>query len=74
MKINEKDPALVEEVNRMLDENEQEYGKRFCCGISPVHYNDENCDDYICPCKNFRENTPVGELCSCGLYEKEEDD
>lgn len=29
-------------------------------------------DETLCPCKEFRENTPVGETCYCGLYIKEE--
>lgn len=28
--------------------------------------------DYKCPCKDFRENTQVGETCYCGLYIKDE--
>lgn len=32
----------------------------------------EHDQDHICPCKEFRENTPVGKTCHCGVYLKEE--
>lgn len=39
-----------------------------CPCINPVFYS----DDTKCMCKNFRE-APVGTICHCGLYIKEED-
>jgi len=27
---------------------------------------------YLCPCEDFREKTPVGQKCHCGLYIKDE--
>lgn len=27
-------------------------------------------DDTLCPCKEFRTNTPKGEYCHCGLWKK----
>ena len=30
-------------------------------------------EEYKCPCKDFKENVPVGEYCHCGLYLKEEE-
>lgn len=38
----------------------------------PCIYNSLNKPEYKCPCQSFRENTPVGEACYCGLYIKDE--
>lgn len=32
----------------------------------------EHTDDTMCMCKEFREKTPVGNTCHCGLYIKTE--
>lgn len=62
------DKELVEEIQNKLKENEEKYGKRFCPCILPVEYESENNADYICMCKEFREQES-GE-CHCGLYIK----
>lgn len=33
----------------------------------------EKIQDNKCMCKDFRENTAVGDFCHCGLYKKIED-
>lgn len=38
----------------------------------PCVLNSKGNIDYKCPCKDFRENTQVGEICYCGLYVKDE--
>lgn len=43
--------------------------KSYC----PCVANSLNKPDYKCPCKDFRENTKVGESCFCGLYIKDEE-
>lgn len=59
---------LVEEVRNKLKMNVEKYGKPFCPCILPTEYNSENNEDYICMCKEFREQEN-GE-CHCGLYVK----
>ena len=69
MKINN-DKALVENIKKQLQNNEILYGKRYCPCVSSYKYSELNNEDYICPCKDFRENTPIGEECHCGLFIK----
>lgn len=63
---------LVNEVKNKLKNNKEKYGKQFCPCVIPSKYNDENNDDYVCMCKEFREQES-GE-CHCGLYIKTIDD
>lgn len=63
------DRQLVDEVRMKLKANENKYGKRFCPCVLPTKYTAENADDYVCPCKNFREEVKSGP-CHCGLYIK----
>lgn len=65
-----KNTELVKTIREKLDENHKKYGKRFCPCVIPTLYNSQNSDDYICMCKEFREQKS-GE-CHCGLYIKSE--
>lgn len=62
------DKELVEEIRSKLNQNKNQYGKQFCPCVIPSKYESENNDDYVCMCKEFREQTS-GE-CHCGLYIK----
>lgn len=59
---------LVEEIRSKLKMNVEKYGKPYCPCILQTEYNSENNEDYICMCKEFREQES-GE-CHCGLYFK----
>ena len=63
------DKELVAEINKKLKENKEKYGKAFCPCVLPTLYEASNSDDYICMCKEFREQES-GE-CHCGKYIKE---
>ena len=39
-------------------------------GYCPCVINSQNDPNYKCPCKEFREEIPIGEFCYCGLYMK----
>lgn len=67
-----KDAVLVAEIKEALRKNVKLYGKPFCPCVNPEKYHSENAQDYVCPCKDFRENVEIGESCCCGLYIKEE--
>ena len=41
-------------------------------GYCPCVYQSKGKIDYLCLCKDFRENAKVGEKCHCGLYIKDE--
>lgn len=69
MRLND-DLELVNEVKKALIENKEKYGKPYCPCVVSEKYFEENSNDYICPCKDFRENTKQGEECHCGLYIK----
>lgn len=56
------------EILEELKENKIKFGFPYCPCVNPHFYN----EDYICPCKNFRECTPIGEECHCGLWIKTE--
>ena len=71
MQINE-DKELVNEIIKQLKENKEKYGKFYCPCVPSYKYCTQDADDYICPCKDFRTNVPIGELCHCGLYRKGE--
>lgn len=62
------DIVLKSEIISALTKNKRLFGAPYCPCVNPDNYN----EDTICPCKNFRENTSVGEECHCGLYIKEE--
>lgn len=49
-----------------LQENKEKTGYPYCPCVNPLNWN----EDYVCPCKNFREAIPIGEECHCGLYIK----
>lgn len=61
---------LRDEILEKLIKNKQQYGKPYCPCVNPSSYN----DDCVCPCKDFRQNTPIGEECHCGLWIKEDED
>lgn len=65
------DKELVKTIRKKLKENKEKYGKQFCPCVLPTEYTSENSDDYICMCKEFREQES-GE-CHCGLYTKSND-
>lgn len=61
--INNPDEDLREEAERQLQLQKEKYGKRYCpCALSHT-------DDWICMCKEFREQDYEGE-CHCGRYYK----
>lgn len=61
------DKEIREDALRSLRANFEKYGKAYCPCILPHLYNN---DDYVCPCKHFREEVEYGEECNCGLYIK----
>lgn len=73
MKANE-DKELVTEIVAQLNKNKRLYGARYCPCVPCYKYGTQNGNDYICPCKDFRENVKPGESCHCGLFIKEEKD
>lgn len=67
---------LVREIREKLKENKEKYGKQYCPCVIPALYERENGDDYVCMCKEFRdqiERKESGECC-CGLYSVTFDD
>ena len=62
------DKELVEEIRQRLKENKDKYGEQFCPCVIPTKYESDNKEDYICMCKEFREQED-GE-CHCGLFVK----
>lgn len=73
MKVNEEDLVLVAEIRDKLRNNKVLYGKPYCPCVPSFKYCTQNEQDYVCPCKNFREEVPAGETCHCGLYVKTEE-
>ena len=67
IKINE-DKELVKIIRERLNENKTKYGKQYCPCVLPALYESINNEDYVCMCKEFREQES-GE-CHCGLYYK----
>ena len=61
-KIND-DKELVTKIRVSLKDNK---------GYCPCVFNSQGKEEYKCPCKNFREKVPVGEICHCGLFIKTE--
>ena len=52
------------QVIKGLKRNNEKYGKPFCPCLAPYLYEEENSDDYICPCKEYRDTG----FCHCGLH------
>lgn len=67
------DVELRDDILKRLTENANKYGARYCPCIPVSKYKDINAKDYICPCKDFRENTKIGDECYCGLLCKIEE-
>lgn len=61
-----KDKQVVERINKGLKIKKEKYGELYCPCILPTLHD----TDHICPCKEFIEETPIGELCHCGKYQK----
>ena len=70
MKKVNKDRKLTKKIRAALRRNKQLYGYYFCPSVPLYKYSTQNAQDYVCPCKDFRENKKNGELCNCGLYIK----
>ena len=66
-----KDKELVKEIREKLNKNKEKYGKQFCPCVIPTKYESKNNEDYVCMCKEFREQEE-GE-CHCGLFVKTRD-
>lgn len=62
---------LVNEIRQRLQENKEKYGQCYCPCVNPALYEADEHLDYICMCKQFREQG-TGE-CHCGLYVKLEE-
>ena len=59
--IDNPDIELRDEAERQLKENKEKYGKRYCpCAL-------QHTEEWICMCKDFREQDFEGE-CHCGRY------
>lgn len=69
MRIND-DKVLVAEIRDALNKNKELFGERFCPCVPSYKYCTQNAKDYICPCKDFRENVKEGDTCHCGLFIK----
>ena len=65
IKVNE-NIELVNMIKKKLKENKEKYGKQFCPCVLPTMYKTENNQDYVCMCKEFREQES-GER-RCGLF------
>ena len=63
------DKELVAEIDKKLKENKEKYGKAFCPCVLPTLYESDNSEDYICMCKEFREQ--VSGECDCGKFIKD---
>lgn len=63
------DIELRNEILLQLKNNKINYGEPYCPCVLPECWN----EDFICPCKNFRDNTSIGDECHCGLYIKIKD-
>lgn len=67
IRVNE-DKEYAKSIMDKLKDNKKKYGKRYCpCVISKL-YEGENSDDYVCMCKEFREQE--NGWCHCHLYFK----
>ena len=54
-----------------LADNKVKYGERYCPCVNPKKYVSEEKQDYICPCKPFRDLEEG--MCHCQLFEKTND-
>ena len=70
IKINE-DKEYIAKIKKKLEENKEKYGKQFCPCVIPTLYTSNNSNDYVCMCKEFREQEEG--MCQCGLYYKTKD-
>lgn len=70
IKINE-DKEYVAKIKKKLEENKEKYGKQFCPCVIPSLYTSNDSNDYVCMCKEFREQEEG--MCHCGLYYKTKD-
>lgn len=64
------DIVLAAEIRAALRKNKQFYGNFYCPCVPSYKYCTSKANDYICPCKDFRENVKEGHQCRCGLYIK----
>ena len=67
------DKELVQEIKEKLKENKDKYVEQFCPCVIPTEFESENKEDYICMCKEFREQIKDPEFegyCHCMLYYK----
>lgn len=55
------DMVYVEKIRQSLNLNG---------GYCPCVRDSKGKEEYLCVCKDFRENVPVGEKCHCGIYVK----
>lgn len=65
------DKALIEEINKGLKKNMEEFGFPYCPCVPQYKYISEDSADYVCMCKEFRE-MEEGE-CHCGKFIKTKD-
>ena len=63
------DKELVEQIDKKSNMNKEKCGKAFCPCVLPSVYTSEDSNDYVCMCKEFREQKS-GE-CHCGKFIKE---
>lgn len=62
--------AIRQEILRGLKKNNKDFGHPYCPCVAEYKYKEENHKDYICPCKNFKEEVKIDEECICGLFLK----
>lgn len=61
MRVNDKEPKVVQKIKLALRERTLMYGKPYCpCSL-------QRTEDTVCPCKEFREDKNM-QRCHCGLY------
>ena len=53
------------QVIRGLKRNNEVYGKPYCPCVASYLYEGEDADDYVCPCKSYRDEG----TCCCGLHD-----
>lgn len=63
---------IVQDCLAALRKNKEIYGKPYCPCILPTQFAGPRAQDYICPCKDFRERVESGGECNCGLYIKDD--
>lgn len=70
IKINE-DKEYVAKIKKKLEENKEKYSKQFFPCVIPSLYTSNDSNDYVCMCKEFRDQEEG--MCRCGLYYKTKD-